>query len=80
MTNQDLIRKAVVTHFACDRKTLSCDTKLEDSAGIAKDFMDFYLYGTRSDGFNKAMRTIRGKIKVELIERYINNNSDGFGQ
>lgn len=32
MTNPDLIRKAVVIHFACDPKNLVCDPKLEDNS------------------------------------------------
>ena len=75
MTNPDLIRKAVVVHFACDQNNLSCDTKLEETATIAKDFMQYFLLGSATEGFEKAMRTIRYRVKRELIERYINNNT-----
>ena len=73
MKHRDLIIQAIKVHFAICNNQMSCDTQLEDSANIAKDFMEYYLNGRRSDGFEKAMKTTRGQVKKQLIERYINN-------
>lgn len=71
--NPDLIRKAVVTHFACDHNNLTCDTKLEESVTVAGDFLRYMLTGNATEALTKALGTERYQIKKQLIERYINN-------
>lgn len=80
MTNQELIRKAVVVHFACDQDSLWCDTKLEETNTIAKDFLRYFLTGNTTEALDRLMLTTRYRVKRELVKRYINNNSDGLGQ
>ena len=59
MTNPDLIRKAVVVHFACDQKNLACDTKLEESVNIARDFLRYMLTGNTTEALDSLMLTTR---------------------
>lgn len=73
MTHTELIKKAVRVHFAIINNQFSCNGNLEDSANMAKDYLEYFLTANRTDGFQKAMKTKRGKIKKDLIERYINN-------
>ena len=80
MTNQELIRKAVIVHFACDKNNLWCDTKLEETNTIAKDFLRYFLTGNTTESLDKMPTTRRYKIKKQLIDRYIRNNTDGLGQ
>lgn len=71
--NQELITKAVKVHFAITNNQMSCDPQLEDNVSIARDFLEYFANANQTEGFQKAMKTKRGKIKKELIERYINN-------
>lgn len=74
MKNEDLIKQAIVAHFACHKQNLTCDTQLEDSTIVAKDFFEYFLTGNRTETFNKILRTDRYKIKKKLIERYLTLN------
>jgi len=78
MTNPDLIRKAVIVHFACDPKNLVCDPKLEDNSVIAKDFMQYFLLGSATDGFEKSMKTTRYRIKNGNVAIKVTNIVKGI--
>lgn len=72
--NKQLITKAVTVHFACEKRTLQCDTKLEDYVAVATDFLNFMLTGNTNPQLDKVLKTKRYKIKKELIETYIKQN------
>lgn len=75
MKNEELIKQAVKVHFAVTNSQLSCSTDLENGANIARDFLDYLTNNNLNDGVKKALKTERGKIKLELIKRYIKNES-----
>ena len=69
--NKELIKKAVIVHFACDNK-MKCN-ELEESVDAAIGFY-LHLCGDESNVFEKLIQTKRYKIKLELIKRYIKNH------
>jgi len=73
---KELIRKAVIVHFACDKNNLKCDPKLEDSPNAALDFFNYFETGIGNDGFKKLNQTARYRNKLKLIMRYLNNNEN----
>lgn len=74
MKNPALITKAVTVHFACEKRTLQCSEKLEDYVGAATDFLNFMLTGNTTPQLDKVLKSKRYRTKMQLIERYINNN------
>lgn len=74
MKNPILIKNAITAHFACDKKNLVCDMKLESFSNVAIDFLQYLMTGSRTDGFERAISLNRYKTKLILIERYIKQN------
>lgn len=73
MTNKELIKKAIIAHFACDKNNLKCNSILEDSVDAAQSFF-IHLSGTQNETFDKLIQRHRYKVKFELIKRYIKNS------
>lgn len=73
MTNKELIKQAILVHFACDKSNMKCSGTLEDSVDAAKAFY-IQLSGTESETFKELIKKTRYKIKLELINRYIKQN------
>lgn len=71
--NLKKLHNAITAHFACNKNTLDCTLKLEDSVDAAKAFYH-HLQGLDSALFIDLIQKSRYKIKLELIKRYLNEN------
>jgi hypothetical protein len=73
MTNKQLLKQAIIAHFACDKVNMKCSSTLEDSVDAAQAFF-VHLSGTESQLFKSLIEKSRYRVKLELINRYIKNN------
>jgi hypothetical protein len=69
----ELLKKAITSHFACNKNNLVCDVKFEDSVKAAKAFF-LHIKGTQNDLFDSLIQKTRYKIKLKLINRYLHEN------
>jgi len=69
----EILKKAITSHFACNKNNLACDVRFEDSVQAAKAFY-LHLKGTQNDLFDSLIQKNRYKIKLKLINRFLNEN------
>jgi len=69
--NTELFKKAIFAHFACDSQ-MRCN-ELEDSVDAARAFY-LFLCGESHPVFDTLIQKKRYKTKLNLINRYLNQN------